>query len=81
MQTDNRLLDDLARIANGALGTLIGLREDVEARFKERFERWLAEMNFVRRDEFEVVKAMAAAAREENERLAVHLAELEKKLP
>jgi BMFP domain-containing protein YqiC len=77
MQTDNRFLDDLARLASSALGTFQGLRVDVEARFKERFERWLADMNLVRREEFEVVRAMAAGAREENERLAARIAALE----
>lgn len=77
MASDNRFVDDLARSTSGALGTLHGLREDIEGRFKERFERWLAEMNLVRREEFEVVKAMATQAREENERLAARVAALE----
>ena len=80
MQTDNRFLDDLARLASSAMGTFQGLRDDVEGRFKERFERWLADMNLVRREEFEVVQSMAIAAREENERLAARVAALEAKI-
>ncbi len=77
MQTDNRILDDLARIATGALGTLQGARGEVEALIRQQFERILADMELVERDEFEAVKAMAAAAREENEQLAERIAALE----
>ncbi len=77
MQTDNRLLDDLARVAAGAVGVLAGVREEVEARLRQQFERVLDGMELVGRDEFEAVKAMAAEARAENERLAERLAALE----
>jgi BMFP domain-containing protein YqiC len=80
MQTDNRLLDDLARMANGALNTLSGLREEIESRVRERVERVLANMDMVPRDEFEAVKAMAAKAREENEALKQQIADLQAKL-
>lgn len=73
MQTDNKLLDDFARVATGALGTLQGVRAEVEAIVKQRLERMLADMDMVPRDEFDAVKAMAATAREENERLAEEL--------
>ncbi len=79
MQTDNRLLDDLARVATSALGTLSDVRRDVEARMRQEFERLLANSNFVTREEFEAVKEMAAKAREENEQLAARLAALEGK--
>jgi BMFP domain-containing protein YqiC len=80
MQTDNRLLDDLARMANGALNTLSGLREEIESRVRERVERVLANMDMVPRDEFEAVKAMAQTARAEQEDLAVKVAELERRV-
>lgn len=80
MQTDNRLLDDLARIAAGAMGTLQGAKGEVEQVIRQRLERVLADMDLVGREEFETVKAMAAAAREENIRLAERLAALEAKL-
>ena len=80
MQTENRLLDDLARMANGALNTLSGLREEIETRVRERVERLLADMDMVPREEFEAVKAMAQKARGEQEDLAARLAELEAKL-
>lgn len=79
MQTDNRLLDDLSRIATGALGALQGVKGEVEQAFRQRLERALAEMELVSREEFEAVKAMAEAAREENIRLAERLAALESK--
>jgi BMFP domain-containing protein YqiC len=80
MQTDNRLLDDLARMANGALNTLSGLREEMESRVRERVERVLANMDMVPRDEFEAVKAMAQKARAEQEDLATKFAELERRV-
>jgi hypothetical protein len=80
MQTDNRLFDDLARVASGALGSLQGVREDVEARLREAFERFFGEMDLVTREDFEVVRDMAAKARAENEALAKRIGELEAKL-
>jgi BMFP domain-containing protein YqiC len=80
MQTENRLLDDLARMANGALNTLSGLREEIESRVRERVERMLADMDMVPREEFEAVRAMAQKARSEQEEMAVRLAELERRM-
>jgi len=67
MQVDNKLLDDLARLAGGAVGALSGIRNEVEGQFRQQFERILAQMNVVSRDEFEAVKAMAAEARSRQE--------------
>jgi len=80
MQTQNRFLDDLARVAAGALGTLSGVKTEVETRLREQLEKVLAGMDLVSRDEFEAVKAMAAKARSEQEDLAKRVAELESKL-
>jgi BMFP domain-containing protein YqiC len=80
MQTDNRLLDDLARLATGAMGAIQGAKGEVEQAIRQRLERALADMDLVSREEFETVKAMAATAREENIRLAERLAALEAKL-
>jgi BMFP domain-containing protein YqiC len=80
MQTENRLFDDLARVASGAINTLGGLREEIELRVKERLERLATEMDLVSREEFDAVKAMAAKARAEQEGLAARVAELERAL-
>jgi hypothetical protein len=80
MQTQNRLLDDLARVAAGAVGGLAGMRHEVETRLREQFERILGRMNLVSREEFEVVQAMAAKARAEQEALTARLAQLEARL-
>jgi len=80
MQTENRIFDDLARLASGALSALTGMREEVEARLGEQFRRILDGMNLVRREEFEAVEAMAAKARAEQERLAERVAALEARL-
>jgi BMFP domain-containing protein YqiC len=81
MQTDNRLLDDLTRIATSALGTLQGAKSEAETIIRQRLERVLSDMDLVTREEFEAVRAMAVAAREENERLLKRIEALEKKAP
>ncbi len=80
MQTQNRLLDDLARVATSALGVAAGMRTEIEARLRDQFERVLAGMDLVSREEFDAVKAMAAKARTEQEDLAARLATLEAQL-
>lgn len=80
MQTENRLFDDLARVASGALNTLGGLREEIESRVRERVERLANEMDLVSREEFDAVRAMAVKARSEQERLERRVAELEQAL-
>ncbi len=77
MQTQNRLFDDLARLASGALGGLAGLRREIEARVREQVERMLRNMDVVTREEFEVVRAMAMRARAEQEELVERMAALE----
>ena len=77
---DNRILDDLAKVAAGAMGGVAGVRQEIEARLRQQFERILANMDLVSREEFEVVKAMAAKARMEQEALAARLAALEERL-
>jgi BMFP domain-containing protein YqiC len=80
MANDNRLLDDLARVASSALGTLTGVRDEIETRMRDQFERILGRMNLVRREEFEAVQAMAAKARAEQEALEARVAALEARL-
>jgi BMFP domain-containing protein YqiC len=81
MSFDVRVIDDLMRVATGALGTVAGLRDEAQARMRDRFERVLSRMDMVSREEFEVVRAMAAKAREENEALAGRIAALEAGIP
>jgi BMFP domain-containing protein YqiC len=80
MQTETRILDDLSRVAAGALSAFSGLRDEIEARMREQFERILSRMDLVPREEFEVVKAMVVRAREEQETLQTRLAALEARL-
>ena len=77
MQSQNRLFDDLARVASGAFGAIAGARGEIESRVRDRLERVLAGMDLVSREEFEAVKAMAAKAREEQEILQRRLDALE----
>ncbi len=77
MQIDSQLLDDLARLFGGAMGTAQGARHEVEALFRRLVERALSAMELVSRDEFEAVKQMAAKARAEQEALQERLVRLE----
>jgi BMFP domain-containing protein YqiC len=79
MQTENPFLDGLAKLVTDAAGAAEGARTEVETFVKQRLEKLIADMNFVPRDEFEAVKAMAAKAREENEALARRLDALEQR--
>ncbi|MFY8093057.1 MAG: accessory factor UbiK family protein [Niveispirillum sp.] len=80
MQVDNKLFDDLARVASGAMGAISGIRGEVEGQIRQQFERILAQMDVVSREEFEAVKAVAAEARARQEALEEKLAALEAKL-
>jgi BMFP domain-containing protein YqiC len=79
MQNDNPFLDGLARLFTDAAGAAQGAKNEFESFLKQRFERLIADMDLVRRDEFDAVKAMAAKAREENESLARRLEAVEKR--
>jgi len=80
MQTQNRILDDLAKVASSAMGAAAGMRGEVEARIREQFERIITQMDVVPREEFDVMKAVAVKAREESEDLAEKVAALEARL-
>jgi BMFP domain-containing protein YqiC len=80
MQTDNRFLDDLAKVASGALGSMSGVKHEVEMRLQQQLERLLGRMNLVSREEFEAMKAVAQAAREAQIRLEARVQALETQL-
>ena len=80
MQTRKPLFDDLAKVANSAVGALTGVKDEVEARVRDQIAKILDGMDIPRRAEFDAVKAMAAKAREENEELKRQLTELQAKL-
>ncbi|MGE0628247.1 MAG: accessory factor UbiK family protein [Hyphomicrobiaceae bacterium] len=79
-QTSNRLLDDLARLMTDAAGAAQGVRREIDGIVRAQGEKFLADMDIVRREEFEAVKAMAQKAREENEQLMARIAALERRL-
>jgi len=74
MQTENKFFEDFVKMANGFAGTMAGAAREGEASFKEKVKQWVGGMDFVSRDEFEAVKAMAAAARDEVATLKAELA-------
>src|SRR5215510_13908424 len=77
MQSQNRIFDDLVKMMNGVAGTMAGVGREAESSMRDKMREWVGGMDFVARDEFEAVKAMAIAAREENEALAKRIAALE----
>lgn len=80
MQTENRLFDDFARMAGGALNMLTGFKSEVEQLVRQQMENWVSTLNLVTREEFETVRQMAAKARDEQEALLLRIAALETKL-
>ena len=80
MQSENRLFDDFVKMVNGFAGSMAGMGREAESSAKEKMREWIGGMDFVGRDEFDAVKAMAAAAREENELLKRRIAALEAKV-
>jgi BMFP domain-containing protein YqiC len=80
MVGERRLFDDMARVASGAAGALGGIRSRMEGELRDQVERLLQRMNLVTREEYEVVAALAAKARGEQEALARRVAALEAKL-
>ncbi|MGE3246270.1 MAG: accessory factor UbiK family protein [Beijerinckiaceae bacterium] len=79
-QSRTPFFDDIARLAQDAAGAMQGVRREVETIVQTQMERFLSRMDVVTREEFEAVKQMAATARDENEKLAARIAELEKKM-
>lgn len=77
MQSQNRIFDDIAKVLNGAAGTVAGMGREAEQSARARAREWIGGLDFVSREEFEAVKAMAAAARDENDALKARLDQLE----
>jgi BMFP domain-containing protein YqiC len=80
MQSENRLFDDFVKLMNGVAGTVAGAGREAEAQMRDRMKGFFGGMDFVSREEFDAVKAMAAAARDEADALKVRLDALETKL-
>lgn len=80
MQTSNRILDDLAKVANGAASTIVGMKSEAENMVRQQLKRLLNDADLVSREEFEVVKALAAKARTEQEKLSARVKKLEARL-
>lgn len=79
-QIKNPFFDELAKIMTNAAGAAQGVSQEIESLFRSQGEKMLNDMDLVKREEFEAVKEMAAKAREENDKLAERIAELEEQL-
>jgi BMFP domain-containing protein YqiC len=77
MQTRNKILDDISQLMTNAMGVAQGAKDEAETVTKSWIDRWLADRDFVTREEFDAVRAMAQKAREENEALKARLDALE----
>ena len=79
MQSENKMFDDFVKMVNGMAGTFAGMGREAESSAREKMREWMAGNDFVSRDEFEAVKAMAAAARDDNEALKKRIDAIEAK--
>ena len=79
MQTRNKMFDDISQLMTNAMGVAQGARDEAETAMKGIMDRWLADRDFVTREEFDAVRAMAQKVREENEALKARLDALEAK--
>ena len=77
MQSENRIFDDLAKMMNGVAGTMAGMGREAEGSMREKMREWVGGIDTVSREEFDAVKAMAAAARDENDALSKRIEALE----
>ncbi|HEX8364048.1 MAG TPA: accessory factor UbiK family protein [Allosphingosinicella sp.] len=77
MQSQNRMFDDFVKMMNGAAGTFAGMTREAEGAFRDRVRDWIGGLDMVSRDEFEAVKAIAVAAREEAQALRARIEALE----
>jgi BMFP domain-containing protein YqiC len=79
-QTTSRFFDEIARLMNDAAGVAQGVRREFDTMFKTQAERWLRDLDLVKREEFEAVTDMARLAREENDALKGRIEALEAKV-
>ena len=79
MQSRNKILDDISQLMTNAMGVAQGAKEEAETAAKSMIDRWLADRDFVTREEFEAVRAMAQKARQDNKALLLRIEALEKK--
>lgn len=79
MQTRNKFMDDMSQLMTNAMGVAQGAKDEAENAMKSLMDRWLADRDFVTREEFDAVRAMAQKAREENEALKARIEALEGK--
>ncbi|WP_146344191.1 accessory factor UbiK family protein [Phaeobacter marinintestinus] len=80
MQTRNKMLDDISQLMTNAMGVAQGAKDEAETAMKGMLDRWLADRDFVTREEFDAVRAMAQKAREENAEMTARITLLEAKL-
>jgi BMFP domain-containing protein YqiC len=79
MDTRGKIFDDIGQLMTNAMGVAQGAKDEANTAMKSLMDRWLADRDFVTREEFDAVRAMAQKAREENASLMARIEALEKK--
>jgi len=79
LQSKNKIFDDISQLMTNAMGVAQGAKDEAETAMKGWVDRWMADRDFVTREEFDAVRAMTQKAREENDALAARIAALEAK--
>lgn len=77
MQTRNKFFDDMSQLMTNAMGVAQGAKTEAETAMKSWIDRWMADRDFVTREEFDAARAMAQKAREENAALEARIVALE----
>jgi len=77
MQSRNKFLDDMSQLMTNAMGVAQGAKTEAETAFRGFVDRWMADRDFVTREEFDATRAMAQKAREENAALEARVIALE----
>ncbi len=80
MQTRSKFFDDMSQLMTNAMGVAQGAKTEAETAMKGMIDRWMADRDFVTREEFDAARAMAVKAREENAALEARIAALEARL-
>jgi len=79
MQTRNKIFEDVSQLMTNAMGVAQGAKDEAENAMKSWVDRWMADRDFVTREEFDAVRLMAQKAREENAALMARIEALETK--
>ena len=70
MQSQNPFLDEMSKLTQAAMGLAQAAGEEAKSAFRSQTDKWVADMDLIRRDEFEALKARIEALEARIETLA-----------